>query len=62
MMLTIKVIVIITTVIITLIIKYRGRCITPTTTNTELLVTLHNGQKPLSNIRKSSPLDAVTAV
>ena len=59
MILTIKVIVIIT-IIIT---KCRDRYRTLTTTNTELPVTLHNGQKPLSNnIKKSSPSDAVTAV
>ena len=62
MILTIKVIVIITIMIITMIIKYRGRYRTPTTTNTELLVTLHNGQKLLSNIKKSSPSDAVAAL
>ena len=62
MILTIKVIVIMTIMIITMIIKYRGRYRTPTTTNTELLVTLHNGQKLLSNIKKRSPSDAVTAL
>ena len=43
---------------IAIIIKWRGRHRTPTTTNTELLVTLHHGRKPLSNIKKSSPSDA----
>ena len=41
--------------IITKIIKCRGAYRTPTTTNTELLVTLHDDRKPLSNIEKSSP-------
>ena len=41
------------------IIKYRGRYRMPTTTNTELLVTLHNSWKSLSNIKKSSPSDVV---
>ena len=45
MILIIKVIVIITIIILTTIIpKCRGRYRTPTTTNTELLVTLHNGR------------------
>ena len=43
-------------------IKCRGRYRTLTTTNTELLVTLHNGRKPLGNIKKSSPSDAVRAL
>ena len=51
--------IIITTAIITIIIKCRGRYRTPTATNTELLVTLHNGRRPLSNIKKSFPSDAV---
>ena len=51
MILTIKVI-----VIITIIMKCRGRYRTLTTTNTELLVTLHNGRKPLSNIKKELSL------
>ena len=70
MILTRKVIVIITVIIIiiiiitttTIIIKCRGKYRTPTTTNTELLVTLHHGRKPLSNIKKSSPSDAVRAL
>ena len=33
----------------------------PTTSNTELLVTLHNVRKPLRNIKKSYPSDAVRA-
>ena len=41
--LTIKVIEIIKTAIITIIIKPKSRYRTPTTANTELLVTLHNG-------------------
>ena len=62
MILTIKVIVI-TTRIITIIIKCRGRYRTFTRTNMELLVTLHNGRKPLSNIKKSpSPSDALRAL
>ena len=52
--LTIKVIVIIGIITITIIIKCRGRYRTSITTNKELLVTLHNGQEPLSNIKKSS--------
>ena len=55
MILTIKVIVI----IIITIIKCRGRYRTPTTTSKELLVALHNGEKPLINIKKSWPLEAV---
>ena len=39
-----------------MIIKKRGRYRTPTTTNTELLVTLYNGRKPLSNIKKGISL------
>ena len=57
MILTIKGIII--TIIITIIIKGTGRYRTPTTTNLELLVTLRNGQKPLSIIKKSSPSDNV---
>ena len=38
---------------ITKIIKCKSIYRTPTTTNTELLVTLHNDGKPLSNIKKS---------
>ena len=59
MMLAITVTVIITPVIITIIIKCKGRYRTPATTNTELLVTLHNGRKPLNNIKRRSPSDAV---
>ena len=58
MILAITVTVIITPVIITIIIKCKGRYRTPATTNTELLVTLHNGRKPL-NIKRRSPSDAV---
>ena len=61
MILKIKVIVIIT-IIITIIINCGGRYKTHTTTNTELLVALHNGQKLLSNIKKCSPSDAVRAL
>ena len=61
MILTIKVTVIIT-IIVTMITKHRGRYRTPTTTNTELLVTLHNDRIPLSNIKKSSPSDAGRAL
>ena len=42
---------------IAITIKCRGRSRTLTTTNTELPVTLGNGQKPLTNISKSSPSD-----
>ena len=47
---TIKVLIIITkiVIIITIIMKCKVRYRTPTTTNTELLMTLHNGRKPLS--------------
>ena len=49
------------TIIIIIIgrIKCRGRHKSSTTTNTELLLTSYNGQKPLSNIKKSSISDAV---
>ena len=61
MILAIKVIVVIAIIIIiaTMIIKCRGRYRTSTATNMELLVTLHNGGKPLINIKKSSVLHAV---
>ena len=63
MILTIKVIVIITIITtLTIIIKCRGRYKTPITTNTALLVTLHNSRIPLSNIKKSSHSDAVKAL
>ena len=66
MILTIKVIIItiiiITTIIRTIIITCRSRYRTPTTPNTKLLLTLQNGLKPLSNIKKSSPSDAVRVV
>ena len=52
----IKIIIII---VVTIITKCRGRYKTPTATNTELLVTLYNGWKPLTNIKKSSIPDAV---
>ena len=58
MILRIKVIIIIA-IIITIIIKCRGRYKNPTATNTVLLVTLYNGQKSLTNIKKSSMSDAV---
>ena len=47
---------------ITIIIKCRARYRTPTATNTELLVTLHNGWKFLSNIKKNSHSDAARAL
>ena len=40
------------TIKLIIIMKCRGRYRTPITTNTELLVTLHNGQKPLNSIKK----------
>ena len=40
---------------ITKIIKCKSIYRTPTATNTELLVTMHNDGKPLSNIKKSPP-------
>ena len=58
MILAIEVIIkIIATIIITMIIKCRGRYKTPTTTNAGLLVTLYNCRKPLTNIKKSSISD-----
>ena len=45
-----------------MIIKYVGRYRTPATTNTELLVLLHNGQQTLRNIKKSSASDAMMAL
>ena len=51
-----------TTIIITIIIKCRGRYRTPTATNTELLVILHNGRRSLSNIEKSPTSDAARAL
>ena len=53
MILTVKVIIIIA-IKVTITIKFRGRYKTPTTSNTELLVTLYNGEKPLSITKKSS--------
>ena len=49
-------------VIVMIIIKCRDRFRIPTTTNMELLVTLHNGQKPVNNIKKSPPSVAVRAL
>ena len=46
-------------IIITIIIKCRDIYKTLATTNTKLLVTLHNGWKPLTNIKKMSISDAV---
>ena len=51
------IIIIMIIIITTTIIKCRGRYRTPTAINTELLMTLHNGRIPLSNVKKSSPLD-----
>ena len=61
MILRIKGIVIIT-IIITIILKCRGRYRTLPTITMELLVTLQNDQKPLSNIKESSPSDAVMSL
>ena len=61
MILRIKVIVIIT-IIITIILKWRGRYRMPPTITMELLVTLQNDQKSLSNIKESSPSDAVMSL
>ena len=52
------IIIIIVIIIIITMIKCRGRYRKSTITNTELLVTLHNGRRPLSNIKRSSPSDA----
>ena len=46
-------------IIITIIIKCRDIYKTLATTNIKLLVTLHNGWKPLTNIKKMSISDAV---
>ena len=46
--------------IITIIIKCRGRYRTPTAANTEH--TVHNGQRPFSNIKKSPASDAARAL
>ena len=43
-------------------IKCTGRYRTPTATNTELLVTLHNGRRPLNDIKKSLASDAARAL
>ena len=48
--------------IIMIIIKCRGRYITTTTTNAELLVTLQNVRKPLSKNKKSPTRDATRAL
>ena len=42
--------------------KCKGSYRTPTATNTELLVTLHNGRRLLSNIKKSPTSDAARAL
>ena len=52
-------VIIITIIRRTITIKCRGRHRMSRTTNTELLVILHNGWKPLSNIKKSFSSDAV---
>ena len=58
-----KIIIIITIIIIlTIIMKCRRRNRNPTATNTELLVTLHNGRRPLSNIKKSPASDPARAL
>ena len=48
------IIIIIVIIKITKIIKCKSIYRTPTTTNTVLLVILHNDQKPFSNTKKSS--------
>ena len=53
------IIIIIIIIIIKIMTKCRGRSGTPTTTNTDLFVTLYNVQKLLTNITKSSILDIV---
>ena len=58
-MLTTKVIIITIITIITAIIKCRGRSKNPKTTYAELLVTLYNGRKPLTNMKNSSTSDAM---
>ena len=46
-------------IIIIIVIKYRGRNKTLTAINTELLMTLYNGQRPLTNIKNNSTSHAV---
>ena len=58
----IKKILTIKVIIIAIIIKCRGRYRTPTTTYTKFLVTLHNGRKSLSSIKKSSASDDVRVI
>ena len=53
------VIIIIIIIIIIITVKCRSRSGTLTVIQTDLPVTLYNGQKPLTNIRKRSTLDAV---
>ena len=45
-----------------MILKCRGRGRTPTATNAELLVTLHNGRRLLTNIKKSPASDTARAL
>ena len=56
------IIIIIIMIIIRITIKCGGRYRTLTATNTKLLVLLHNGRKPLNNIKKSSHSDAARAL
>ena len=53
------IIIIIVIIIIIITVKCRSRSGTLTVIQTDLPVTLYNGQKPLTNIRKRSTLDAV---
>ena len=45
-----------------MILKCRGRGRTPTATNAELLVTLRNGRRLLTNIKKSPDSDTARAL
>ena len=57
--LIIVIVIIIIIIIIIITVKRRSRSGTLTVIQTDLPVTLYNGQKPLTNIRKRSTLDAV---
>ena len=59
LIIVIVIIIIIIIIIIITTVKCRSRSGTLTVIQTDLPVTLYNGQKPLTNIRKRSTLDAV---
>ena len=56
---TLIIVIVIIIIIIIITVKCRSRSGTLTVIQTDLPVTLYNGQKPLTNIRKRSTLDAV---